>query len=50
VTSGYNQNSKMELMAIPERDYLACFEDWKICWHKYILLGGENFKGVEIDL
>jgi len=32
-------------MAIPERDYLACFEDWKKRWLKCILSRGD-----EIDL
>jgi len=38
------------LMALPERDYLACFQYWKKRWHKYIILGGDYFKGAEIDL
>jgi len=37
---------KKALMDIPERDYLACFEDWK----KRILSGGVYFKGDKIDL
>ena len=27
---------KKALMTIPEKDYLACFEDWKISWYKCI--------------
>ena len=42
--------SKKVLMAIPERDYLACFEDWKIRWHKCISSRGDYFEGDEIYL
>jgi len=34
-------------MAVPERDYLACFEDCKKRWHN---VGGDYFKGYEIYL
>jgi len=37
-------------LAIPEKDYLACFEVWKKRWHKCILSGGYYFKGDDIDL
>jgi len=37
-------------MAIPKRDYLACFEDWKKRWHKCISSGKNYFKGDEINL
>jgi len=36
-------------LAIPKRDYLACFEDWKKRWPKCSLSGGDFFKGNEID-
>jgi len=35
---------KKTIMAIPERDYLACFEEWKKSWHK------DYLKGNEVDL
>lgn len=38
------------LKAIPEDDFLACFEDWKKRWHKCIAAGGDYFEGDEIDL
>jgi len=37
-------------MAIPEKDHLACFEDWKTRWQKCILSEGYYFKGDEIDI
>ena len=37
-------------MAIPEKDYLACFEDWKIRWYKCISSRGDYFEGDKIDL
>ena len=42
--------SKKALMAIPEKDYLACFEDWKIRWYKWISSRGDYFEGYKIDL
>jgi len=30
-------------MALPERDYLECFEDWKNRCHKCILSGGNYY-------
>jgi len=30
-------------MAIAERDFLACFEDWKKRWHKCITSRGDEF-------
>jgi len=37
-------------MALPERDYLACFEDWKKRLHKCIFSGGNYFEVDEINL
>ena len=37
-------------MAIPEKDYLECLEDWKIRWYKCILSRGVYFEGDKIDL
>jgi len=37
-------------MAFPERDYLACFEEWKKRWHESILSGGNYIEGDAIDL
>ena len=34
--------SKKALMAIPEKDYLVCFEDWKIRWYKSISSRGDK--------
>ena len=42
--------SNKALMAIPEKDYLTCFEDWKIRWYKCISSRGDHFKGDKIDL
>ena len=42
--------SKKALMAIPEKYYLACFEDWKIRWYKSISSRGDYFEGYKIDL
>ena len=42
--------SKKALMAIPEEDYLACFEHWKIRWYKCISSRGDYFEGDKIDL
>jgi len=44
------QKSKKALMAISERDYMACFEDWKNRWPMCILSEGDYFKGYAIDL
>ena len=37
-------------MAIPEKDYLACFEDWQIRWYKCISSRVDSFEGDQIDL
>ena len=37
-------------MAIAEKDYLSCFEDWKIRWYKYISSRGDYFEENKIDL
>ena len=42
--------SKKALMAIPKKDYLACFEDWKTRWNKCISLRGDYIKGEKIGL
>ena len=42
--------SKKVLMAIPEKDYLACFEDRKIRWYKCISSRANYFEGRTIDL
>ena len=42
--------SKKALRAIPEKDYLACFEDWKIRWYECISSRGDYFEGDKIDL
>ena len=42
--------SKKALMAIPEKDYLACFENWKIRLYKCISSRGDYFEGDKIDL
>ena len=42
--------SKSTHMAIPEKDYLACFKDWKIRWYKCISLRGDYFEGDKLDL
>ena len=44
------RESARALKAIPEEDFLACFEDWKKRWHKCIISGGDYFEGDEIDL
>ena len=41
---------KKALMAIPEKNYLACFEDWKIRWYKCVSSRGDFFEGNKIDL
>ena len=41
--------SKKALKAIPEIEFHKCFVDWKTRWHKYIISGGDFFKGDEID-
>ena len=38
------------LRSIPESDFAACFEEWKIRWHKCIASGGDYFEGDLIDL
>ena len=42
--------SKKALMAVPEKDQLACFENWKIRWYKCISSRGDYFEGHKIDL
>ena len=42
--------SKKALMAIPEKDYLVCFEDWKIRWYKCISSRGDYFEGDKMNL
>lgn len=44
------RESLKELKAIPEKDFAACFEDWKKRWHKCIASGGDYFEGDEMDL
>ena len=41
---------KKALMAIPEKDYLACFQNWKIRWYKCISSGEHYFVANKIDL
>ena len=41
--------SKKALIAILEKDYLACFEDWKIRYHR-LSSRGDYFEGDKIDL
>jgi len=41
---------KRALMAIPDRDYLACFKDWKKRWHTCILSYWDCVLGDEIKL
>ena len=42
--------SKKALMAIPEKDHLAYFDDCKIRWYKFISSRGDYFEGDKIDL
>ena len=42
--------SMKALMAIPEKNYLACFEVWKIRWYKCISSREDYFEGDKIDL
>lgn len=42
--------SKRELKAIPKIEFIKCFEDWKVRWHKCIVSAGDYFEGDEIDL
>ena len=42
--------SKKALMAIPEKDYMACFDDWKIRWYKCISSRRDYFEEDRIDL
>ena len=42
--------STKALMAIPEKYYLACFDDWEIRWYKCISSRGDYFEGDKIDL
>ena len=42
--------SKKVLKAILEIEFNKCFDDWKKCWHKCIISGGDYFEGDEIDL
>ena len=42
--------SKKALMAIPEKDYLASFENWEIRWYKCFSSRGDYFEGDAIDL
>lgn len=44
------RESARSLKAIPERDYLTCFDDWKKRWHKCIASAGDYFEGDEIDV
>ena len=41
--------SKKAVMAIPEKDYLALFEDCKIRYYKCISSRGDYFEGDKID-
>ena len=42
--------SKKALMAIPEKNYLTCFENWKRRAYKCISSRGDYFGGDKIDL
>ena len=42
--------SKKPLKVIPEIEFKKCFDDWKKCWHKCIISGGDYFEGDEIHL
>jgi len=44
------RDTKIEDFAIPQSDYLACFEDWKKPWHRCISSGGDYFEGDKIHL
>ena len=35
---------------VPEKDYLAYFEDWKIRWYMCISLREHYFEGDQMDL
>ena len=43
------EKSKMALMAIPQTDYIKCFEDWIKRWHKCVAVDGEYFEGDDND-
>ena len=44
------ENSRQELVSIPENAFKKCFDDWIICWHKCIFSGGAYFEGHKINL
>ena len=44
------ENSQQELKSIPENAFEKCFDDWIICWYKYIISRGAYFKGDKINL
>ena len=36
---------KQKLLVIPKSEFQKCFEDWKKCWHKFIIFEGGYFEG-----
>ena len=42
------EKSKQQLLATPKSAFQKCFEDWKNCWHKFIISEGGYFKGDKI--
>lgn len=41
----FRWKSPKELKAIPKIKFEKCFDDWKMRWHKFILLNGFYLKG-----
>jgi len=48
----YSPDPRFESLAgtMPESFYLACLEDWKKRWHRYILSEGYKFKSPPLNL
>ena len=42
------EKSKQKLLKIPKSAFQKCFEDWKKCWHKYIISEGGYFEEEKI--
>jgi hypothetical protein len=42
--------SPEKLKTTSKRAYQKCLEDWKKCWHKFIIPEGNYFEGDHIDI
>ena len=44
------ENTTGQLMVIPTKDFMECFEQWKRCWDNCVRSQGTYFEGTEASL